>query len=63
MFDHINIEGPNQWKGMSVGKYLKNVNWTYDNHAFGNHVESKWKSGKHYAFCTGHGRRRVPLKV
>lgn len=49
--------------GVSVGKYLKEVNWTQDHNARGKEVETNWRKGKHYAFCTGHGRKRVPLKV
>lgn len=63
-FDHINIERPNHLKGMSVGTYLKKANWTSSGkNSYGNKVESAWKNGKHYAYCTGHGRRRIPLEV
>jgi len=60
MFDQIKIEAPTRWKGTSVGDYLKQANWT--DQKFGKEVEANWKNGRHYAYCTGHGRKRVPLK-
>ncbi|ODN04440.1 hypothetical protein Ocin01_02222 [Orchesella cincta] len=60
MFDQLKIEAPNKWKGMTVGDYLKQANWT--DAKFGKEVESKWRNGRHYAYCTGHGRQRIPLK-
>ncbi|CAL8093006.1 unnamed protein product [Orchesella dallaii] len=60
MFDALKIDSPTRWKGMTVGDYLKKANWTDEK--FGKEVEEKWRNGRHYAYCTGHGRKRVPLK-
>ena len=63
VFDHIKINDPslNGFDDLSVGQYLKETDWTAPGKA--KSVEQFWKNGKHYAYCTGHGRKRQPIKV
>jgi hypothetical protein len=61
VFDHIKITKPEKLKGMTVGDYLKSSNWS--DAKLAKEVEMFWKNRNHYAYCTGDGRKRHPLKV
>ena len=61
VYDLMEIEEPAVLNHTSVGDYLQNMNWK--DRTESKSVEKRWKEGKHYAYCTLSGRRRIPLKV
>ncbi|CAG7837876.1 unnamed protein product [Allacma fusca] len=60
VFDLMNIEAPERLKNKSVGDYLQSVDWK--NNRLSKKLQRRWQKGKHYAYCTAHGRKRIPLK-
>ncbi|XP_021962814.1 DBH-like monooxygenase protein 1 [Folsomia candida] len=56
LYDHINIVDT----GKSVAQQIKEMNWT--DTTIAKKIEKQWQHGRHYAYCTGHGRKRYPLK-
>ena len=60
-FSSLNITEPSYLANRSVVDHMRELHWK--NAHFARSVQDSWKNGKHYAFCTGHGRRRIHLDV
>jgi len=61
VFDKIQISGPRNLVGRTVGEQLRRIDW--NDKKFSKQVEDYWKNGKHYQFCTKDGSKRIKLKV